>query len=214
MGTKVTARLIRYKDVASGEVYEFLSNNFRMKASTIAQLYQNRWQIELLFKRMKQNYPLKYFLGDSENAIQIQIWCSFGCSVIPHSKLIDHDWLNEFRGSSLNRKRNAKVPDKKQTKEPKEKQLRSLSAITKTKIRRKVRAFFRQFKKLSFLTLKFVNKVDDALALKMLGQFLDTIKKQDIDFQYLWVAERQTKNIIFEGNAHFHLIANKLQAPV
>jgi hypothetical protein len=40
-----------------------------MKATTIAKLYQNRWQIELLFKRMKQNYPLKHFLGDSENAI-------------------------------------------------------------------------------------------------------------------------------------------------
>jgi hypothetical protein len=47
------------------------------------------------------------------------------------------------------------------------------------------------------------------LTLKMLGQFLDTVKKQDINFQYLWVAERQTKNIIFEGNVHFHLISNK-----
>ena len=81
-GTKVTARLICYKDIESGEVYEFLSNNFRMNASTIARLYQNRWQIELLFKRMKQNYPLKYFLGDSENAIQIQIWCSLIADLI------------------------------------------------------------------------------------------------------------------------------------
>lgn len=81
-GTKVRARLIRYKHVESGEVYEFLSNNFRMKAITIARLYQNRWQIELLFKRMKQNYPLKYFLGDSENAIQIQIWCSLIADLI------------------------------------------------------------------------------------------------------------------------------------
>ena len=53
-----------------------------MKATTIARLYQNRWQIELLFKRMKQNYPLKYFLGDSENAIQIQIWCSLIADLI------------------------------------------------------------------------------------------------------------------------------------
>lgn len=75
-GTKVIARLVRYRDAISGEAYEFVSNNFRMKASTIACLYKKRWQIELLFKRMKQNYPLKYFLGDSENAIQIQIWCS------------------------------------------------------------------------------------------------------------------------------------------
>lgn len=81
-GTKVTARLVRYKDVASDEQYEFISNNFRMKATTIARLYQKRWQIELLFKRMKQNYPLKYFLGDSENAIQIQIWCSLIADLI------------------------------------------------------------------------------------------------------------------------------------
>ena len=75
-GIKVTARLVIYKDLASGEQYEFISNNLKMKAATIARLYQKRWQIELLFKRIKQNYPLKYFLGDSENAIQIQIWCS------------------------------------------------------------------------------------------------------------------------------------------
>ena len=53
-----------------------------MKAESIAGLYQKRWQIELLFKRMKQNYPLKYFLGDSENAIQLQIWCSLIADLI------------------------------------------------------------------------------------------------------------------------------------
>ena len=47
-----------------------------MSATTIASIYKKRWQIELLYKRLKQNYPLKYFLGDSENAIKIQIWCS------------------------------------------------------------------------------------------------------------------------------------------
>jgi hypothetical protein len=81
-GIKVIARLVIYKDLESGEQYEFISNNFKMKATTIAKLYQNRWQIELLFKRMKQNYPLKYFLGDSENAIQIQIWCSLIADLI------------------------------------------------------------------------------------------------------------------------------------
>jgi hypothetical protein len=59
-----------------GEVFEFVTNNLKMNASTVAALYRKRWQIESLFKRMKQNYPLKYFLGDSENAIKIQIWCS------------------------------------------------------------------------------------------------------------------------------------------
>jgi hypothetical protein len=74
--TKIRARLIIYKDPQTGKHLEFLSNNFRMAPATIAELYRKRWQIEVLFKRLKQNYPLKYFLGDSENAIQIQIWCS------------------------------------------------------------------------------------------------------------------------------------------
>jgi len=41
----------------------------------IAALYKVRWQIELLFKQLKQNFPLKYFLGDNENVIKIQIYC-------------------------------------------------------------------------------------------------------------------------------------------
>ena len=74
--TKVKARLVTYRDPETKMKLEFLTNNFRMAPSTIAALYRKRWQIEVLFKRLKQNYPLKYFLGDSENAIQIQIWCS------------------------------------------------------------------------------------------------------------------------------------------
>lgn len=73
---RVKARLIVFRDPKSGKQLEFLTNNCRMHASTIAGLYKKRWQIELLFKRIKQNYPLKYFLGDSENAIKIQIWCA------------------------------------------------------------------------------------------------------------------------------------------
>ena len=73
---RVNARFIRYLDPDSGEVYEYFTNNLKMNGTTIVALYRKRWQIELLFKRMKQNYPLKYFLGDSENAIKIQIWCS------------------------------------------------------------------------------------------------------------------------------------------
>jgi hypothetical protein len=73
---RVNARLVRYRDPDTKEVYEFFTNNLKMSGSTVAALYRKRWQIESLFKRMKQNYPLKYFLGDSENAIKIQIWCS------------------------------------------------------------------------------------------------------------------------------------------
>ena len=78
---KVKARLITFID-ASGKVFEFLTNNFKWMPATIAGIYKKRWQIELLFKRIKQNYPLKYFLGDSENAITIQIWCALIADLI------------------------------------------------------------------------------------------------------------------------------------
>ena len=74
--THVKARLVVYKDPKSKEVFEFITNNLRFAPFTIAEFYRKRWQIELLFKRIKQNYPLKNFLGDSENAIRIQVWCA------------------------------------------------------------------------------------------------------------------------------------------
>ena len=57
-------------------MYEFITNNFELPADTISDIYKQRWQIETLFKRLKQNFPLKYFLGDNQNAIEIQIWVS------------------------------------------------------------------------------------------------------------------------------------------
>lgn len=74
--TKVLARKITYHDKKTNKTLVFITNDMRMRASSIAQIYQRRWQIESLFKRFKQNYPLKYFLGDNENAIKIQIWCA------------------------------------------------------------------------------------------------------------------------------------------
>ena len=47
-----------------------------MPADQIALLYKKRWEIELLFKKIKQNFPLQYFYGNNKNAIQIQIWCT------------------------------------------------------------------------------------------------------------------------------------------
>jgi hypothetical protein len=79
---RVLGRIVQFKSPESGEVYEFLTNNMKMSAITIAELYRKRWQIELLFKRMKQNYPIKYFLGDSENAIKLQIWCALIADLI------------------------------------------------------------------------------------------------------------------------------------
>lgn len=75
--TRITVRLISFYVSDQKKVYHFLTNNFRFKASTIADIYRRRWQIETFFKRLKQTNPLKYFLGDNENAIRIQLWCAF-----------------------------------------------------------------------------------------------------------------------------------------
>jgi len=74
---KIKARLVSYYAANEQKMYYFLTNNFRFKASTIASFYESRWQIETFFKRIKQTNPIKYFLGDNENAIRIQLWCAF-----------------------------------------------------------------------------------------------------------------------------------------
>lgn len=73
---KVRARIIFYTDPFSKKKLTFLTNDLKSKAATISKLYAKRWRIELLFKRLKQNMPLQYFLGDNKNAIRIQIWCA------------------------------------------------------------------------------------------------------------------------------------------
>ena len=72
----LTLRRVVYYDKEKERILQFLTNIMEMTAEQIGQLYKMRWQIELLFKQLKQNFPLKYFLGDNENAIKIQIWCT------------------------------------------------------------------------------------------------------------------------------------------
>jgi hypothetical protein len=76
-GIKLTVRQVTFYDKESNRTFEFLTNNFSLPPESIADIYKKRWLIEVLFKRVKQNFPLKYFLGDNENAIKIQIWCAF-----------------------------------------------------------------------------------------------------------------------------------------
>lgn len=73
----VMARLVRYRDQMTGREFDFITNNTRWAATTVAHIYKRRWDIELLFRRVKQNFPLRCFLGDSPNAIKVQIWCAF-----------------------------------------------------------------------------------------------------------------------------------------
>jgi hypothetical protein len=67
-------RLITWHDAETGKIFWFLTNNFKLSASTIAAVYKSRWQIELFFKWIKQNLKIKSFLGATHNAVMTQIW--------------------------------------------------------------------------------------------------------------------------------------------
>ncbi len=73
--SKLKLRKVKFYDRENKREFEFITNLFELRADLIAAFYKVRWQIELLFKQLKQNFPLKYFLGDNENAIKIQIYC-------------------------------------------------------------------------------------------------------------------------------------------
>lgn len=67
-------RRIKFKDKQTGKVLIFLTNNFYLSATEIAQLYKHRWKIELFFKWIKQHLKIKSFWGQSENAVKTQVW--------------------------------------------------------------------------------------------------------------------------------------------
>ena len=68
------ARIITYVDINKCKLISLLTNDMDSDPNDIIAIYRKRWEIELLFKQIKQNFPLKYFYGESANAIKIQIW--------------------------------------------------------------------------------------------------------------------------------------------
>ncbi len=70
----VPLRRIGYRCPETGKHYVFLTNNFKLAAKTIADIYKARWQVELFFKWIKQNLKIKSFIGTSKNAVMTQIW--------------------------------------------------------------------------------------------------------------------------------------------
>lgn len=72
---KLRLRRVCYQDEKNRH-YEFLTNHFQIEAEEVAFLYRKRWGIEVLFKKMKQNFQLHYFYGESINAIYTQVWCT------------------------------------------------------------------------------------------------------------------------------------------
>ncbi len=73
-GCEVVFRRIEYFDAKQQRTLVFLTNHLGLAAATIAAIYQDRWQVELFFKALKQNLRVKSFVGASANALKIQIW--------------------------------------------------------------------------------------------------------------------------------------------
>lgn len=76
-GINHIARIVTHVDMKRGKrpkLISLLTNDFDMSPETIVGIYRRRWQIESLFKQIKHNFPLRYFYGESANAIKIQIW--------------------------------------------------------------------------------------------------------------------------------------------
>jgi hypothetical protein len=73
-GVKEPLRLVAYTDAETGVEYRFVTNAHHLKAKEIADIYKERWQIELFFKWIKQNLKIKTFLGTSSNAVLTQVW--------------------------------------------------------------------------------------------------------------------------------------------
>ena len=85
----VPLRRVVYFDAEQGRKFVFLTNNFEQPALMIAELYRNRWKVELFFEWLKQHLKIKKFWGTSENAVRIQIYCAIitYCLIV----IIKHD---------------------------------------------------------------------------------------------------------------------------
>jgi hypothetical protein len=86
-------RRVTYRD-EKGRLYHFITNNWDITAEEVALIYKYRWTIELVFKKLKQNFQLHFFYSDTENGIKTQIWCT----------LIAHLLLNVIRRLSKTKK--------------------------------------------------------------------------------------------------------------
>lgn len=98
-------RRIKFYDKENGNTYVFLTNNFELDALLIAQLYKERWKVELFFRWIKQHLRIKKFYGTSYNAVCCQIWiavCTYLLVAIVKKKLkLEHSLYNLLQIFSL-----------------------------------------------------------------------------------------------------------------
>jgi hypothetical protein len=96
-GINHIARIVTYVDIKKGRMpkpVSLLTNDFDLPMETVIDIYRRRWQIESLFKQIKQNFPLRYFYGESANAIKIQIWVTLIANLLLSllQGSLEHSW--------------------------------------------------------------------------------------------------------------------------
>lgn len=86
-------RMVRYWDEEQGREFVFLTNAMNLSALEIANLYRNRWQVELFFKWLKQHLKIKKFWGTTENAVKIQVYAAMTAyclvAIVQHDLKLD-----------------------------------------------------------------------------------------------------------------------------
>jgi len=95
-------RLVEFYDEINDELLVFLTNNFEVSALEVANLYKNRWQIEVFFKWIKQNLTVKKLWGQSVNAVKIHLWVAI-CThlIVAYIKYIMHSPLSIYEVSQI-----------------------------------------------------------------------------------------------------------------
>jgi len=93
------SRKIEWWDAEKKKSITLLTNNFELPAEEIVEIYRRRWEIELIFKQLKQNFPLKYFYGDSVNAIKSQIWVTLIANLL--ISVVKHNVKRSWSFSNL-----------------------------------------------------------------------------------------------------------------
>lgn len=98
-------RLVRYWDEERNREVTFLTNAFHISALQVAELYKNRWQVELFFKWLKQHLKIKKFWGTTENAVRIQIYaaiCTYCLvAIVQHDMKLDRSTYEVFQVLSI-----------------------------------------------------------------------------------------------------------------
>lgn len=87
-------RLIQWYDKEHDRWFDFITNNFDLQATEVAELYKERWQIELFFKKLKQNLKIKSFIGTTKNAVMSQVWTACICTLLVEvlRRIAEFDW--------------------------------------------------------------------------------------------------------------------------